>query len=910
MYQNRIIPFGIGLLVTLYCGIVMAQERVVVSGRVVGEEDNLPLADVIVQVASSGSFARTNQQGYYVLPPQQKGQLQLSFSLLGMLPTSYRLTLGGDTVFNVKMKVQSLSLKEVSVATKQKKIGSSVVIDRTAISHLQPTSLGDVLQLLPGQLARSPDMSSAQQINLRQVPSSSEAGRANALGTSIVLDGIPVSNNANMQYNVNILNSSPGVLPKFSSVAGRGIDLRQIPADQIESVEVVTGVPSVRHGDLTAGGVLVKRRAGAFRPQLTTRLNPLLFQQAVGMGFKLGKNGGILSMDHDYTNSIEDPRVTLSQYTRLGSQFAWSKGFAGDKIYSTTRLGWSNTLDNQKQDPDDLRYQSRTYSKDQSFNLGSNWQLNTGNSWFSSLTMDFGVTYGRQDSYVQELVTRDLFPVTDATEEGMHIARYGESEYLSKVTVSGRPLSIYNRLEGVLLSGKQLWKWQHKVLAGLEYRFDGNKGEGRMFDATRPPRQNYAVGDRPRSFAEVPALQQLAYYIEDQTTIDFGERTLDFHFGLRYDNIQPNGPFSGRFGNQLLPRMNLAMDIVKGLRIKGGYGMTAKSPTLSFMYPGKRYVDLVNYNYYAQNPAERLVVMTTKIFETDNTQLKSYVAKKGEFGLDYEIAGFRGYVTFYRDATNNAFGTNREVVVLPVARLAATSFPVGQPPVLAPEPAGYLPFYAGYDRSVNNRRIVNKGIEFQLVTPRLEKINTRFDLNGAWAQTIGYDNGESADYQKAIFSNVTPDRIAIYRSGFGNIGRRFSTKLSFETHFPELRFLLTGLVQTVWSVSNRNMDLSPYPIGYIDNNGQTVYLSPSQAMQPAYEPLRRNLSSTLSGTDQAPPLWLFNLRLSKEFKNNSRLAFYIDNIIADRGIYHNTLSNQLVARNQKLFFGAEFTLRL
>ncbi len=911
MHLNRIIPFGIGLLVCLGSEVLRAQQQTaIISGRVINKDDQRPLTDVVVQVVGSGNYVQSNQQGYFSLSPQKTGEIRLSFKLLGMQAQEQRYVLSRDTVVEIRMKIQSLALEEVSIATRQRRIGSSVMIDQTAIRHLQPSTLGDILQLLPGQLVRSPNMADAQQINLRQVPAGADAGRINALGTAIILDGIPASNNANMQYNVNILNSAPGTLPAFSSVAGRGVDLRQIPADQIESVEVITGVPSVRYGDLTAGGVMVKRRAGVFSPQFTTRINPLLFQQAAGMGFRLGRKGGVLSMDHDYSHSVEDPRNTLSQYTRLSSQLAWSKGFSDNLLFTTTRMGWSSTLDNQKQDPDELRYQRRIYSRERAFQVGSNWHLNTKSPWLSSVSMDVGINMGQQDSYLQEVVTRDLFPVSDSMEEGMHVARYGESEYLSKVRVSGRPVSIYNRLEGVFLAGKSIGSWRHKVIAGMEYRFDGNKGAGRVFDPSRPPRQNYAVGDRPRSFADVPSMQQLGYYLEDQTEFRFGARMFAFHFGFRYDNIQPKGPLKGKFGNQVLPRLNLATELMKGIRIKAGYGMTSKSPTLSFMYPGKRYVDLVNYNYYAQNPAERLVVMTTRVFETDNTQLKSYVSKKGEVGLDYELGDFRGYFTIYRDATHNAFGTNREVVVLQVARLKAESFPPGQVPVLAAEPESYQPFYAGYDRTVNNRRVINRGVEFQLVSPRLDKIHTRFELNGAWAQTISDDNGAAADYQKAIFSHVIPSRIAIYPSGFGNMGKRISTKLAFETHFSELRFLLTGLVQTIWSSSNRSMNLSPYAIGYIDRAGEIVYISPSEVSSEQFADLRRNLSTGLSGIDQAPPLWLFNLRLSKEFRNNSRLAFYVDNVIADRGMYHQTVSNQLVRRNQHLFFGAEFTLRL
>jgi outer membrane receptor protein involved in Fe transport len=134
---------------------------------------------------------------------------------------------------------------------------------------------------------------------LRQAPTASsrdpgpgtDAERANALGTSLVLDGVPLSNNANLQTTLTILNSGPAALPQFASSAGRGLDLRQFAADNVESVEVIRGIPSARHGDLTAGAILVTSRAGAQRPELRVRANPLTFEASTVAGWGSGARG-------------------------------------------------------------------------------------------------------------------------------------------------------------------------------------------------------------------------------------------------------------------------------------------------------------------------------------------------------------------------------------------------------------------------------------------------------------------------------------------------------------------------------------------------------------------------------------------------------------------------------------------
>lgn len=894
-----------------FTSVAFGQKNVRLKGTVVNSETRAPLTEVTIRLIGAETQAVSDASGAFNLSVPAMAKLQVKFSLLGYQSKTLVLFVRQDTTLQVALSVMSLALDEVSIVSTPNKIGSSNTIDKEAIKHVQATTLGDVLQLLPGQLATSFNLSSAQQINLRQTATNSDAARANALGTAVILDGIPLSNNANLQTNVTILNSGPGTLAPFSSVAGRGNDLRQIPADQIESVEVITGIPSARYGDLTSGGILVNTRAGVFKPQLTTRANPLMLQQAVGFGLKLGKNMGVLTMDNDIVHANDDPRNTVSQYTRISTQLTWSKAFLkAQKLITTTRLGLSSTLDNQKQDPDDLRYQRKIYSKDQSLRFATNLKFNTGLSWLSSLRADIGINYTKQDSYMQELVGRDLFPVSSSLVPGRYVARYGEAEYLSVVSTQGRPLSIYNRVEGVLFKTGTNKNTSHKLIAGWEYRFDGNKGDGRQFDPSRPPRQNYAVGDRPRSFQDIPALQQLSYYAEDLLTTTIWKKELQLSAGIRYDVLQPSNLVSGKFGGQWLPRFNLALQLVDELRLKAGYGIAAKSPTLSFLYPGNRYIDLVNFNYYAPNPAERLVVMTTHVFNTDNEQLRPYRSNKFEIDLDYQKNGFVGYVTAYKELVKGAFGTNREVKVLMVERLKAESLPPGQPPILSETPEAVVPFYAGYDVSVNNRRIENSGLEFQLTTPKLRQINTNFIFNGAWIRSTSFDDGAAVDYQKAIFSNVTPERVAIYESGFGNRGNRFNTSLRFQTHFPQFRFLLSGLAQTIWVNQNRSLNLNQFPIGYVDQTGRVTLLNEQEAKGEQYKDLRRALSGTLGVADKAPPLWYFSIKLTKEFKRSSSFSFYVDNVVGDSGQYLNVVSNSYVRRNPSLFFGAEFTIHL
>ena len=100
-------------------------------------------------------------------------------------------------------------LREIVVtASEARGLTSGSRIDRAAMQHLQPTSFADLLELIPGNVSKDPDMGSASTITLRETGGVSATGQKTALGndyaitslgTSFVVDGAPVNNDANLQ---------------------------------------------------------------------------------------------------------------------------------------------------------------------------------------------------------------------------------------------------------------------------------------------------------------------------------------------------------------------------------------------------------------------------------------------------------------------------------------------------------------------------------------------------------------------------------------------------------------------------------------------------------------------------------------------------------------------------------------
>ncbi len=887
--------------------VLVAQSIVQFRGQVQAQGTKQPVSDVMVQLIETNQWSISDEAGHFQFQRLQPGAYTLVFRRVGWvtLQQNFTLTQANATEVVFVLQESSLALQEVTVTARETKLQSSSLIEQQAIRHVQPISLADVLQLVPGQLAVNPDLSNPQQILLRQAPIGAAGNRANALGTAVLLDGIPQSNNANLQLDNTILNSAPGSLPPFSSTANRGLDLRQIPADQIISVEVIRGVPSARYGDLTAGAVLVNTRAGVFTPTLTTRINPNLIQAGAGVGFKTSTYS-TLSIDADIVSSQDDPRDFNNAFSRLNTQLTWSHNWQQNSpLRSTFRLGLYQGLDQSRQDPDAQNPLRSRQSNDRGIRFSMHHQYQPGWQWLNSLNLDAGLTYARQEGYFQDLIVRDIFPVSNALRDTTMAVGFGQSEYLNQTTVDGRPLNLYGRLElntrwttGILI---------HQLTAGAEARLDANNGFGRQFDPRTPPRQNYSVGDRPRSFRDIPTMYQLAPYLENKTQWTFLGRDWILQAGLRYDYLWLDD--AAQEARQVLsPRLNMGMELLPGQWLRAGYGHTAKMPTLSVLYPNPTFYDLVNFNYYALDPAERLAVVTTRKITPDTRQITPYIARKWEIGAD--LFNSRLHITYFEERTTGAYQTIRSLQRFEVARLAAVEFPPGMPPILAEEPVETVLFWAAYDTPQNTLSLFSRGIEFSFDQP-IRRWGTTINLNGAWIRSSTQQDAPFLDANRAIFASQTQSLIPIYPAGEGQETQRFNTSLRIIQHIPSLKFIVSALVQTVWVEANRLRDFSPYPEALLNLEGGLEQLSMDERRLAAFQNLRRGLNPVQLEWQKRPPLWLFNLRLTKELSEGLGFSFYVNNVWASRPLFVSNLSNAPQVRNQpNLFFGAEIFIKI
>jgi len=902
MRVNIVQAIAFASLLQMAC-ITFAQERrAVLSGSVRAAEDGQPLQDVLVRVVGISAFTLTDARGFYRLERLPQTKVDVVFERIGLVRevVSVELTELENTL-DVSLRYVSFKSAEVIVTAKENaqggELGTTSRIERSAIEHVQASSLADVLQLLPGQLAQNPTLSGVRQSLLRQASLSvsaanpSAADRANALGTAIVLDGVPLSNNANLQTNLTILNSAPGTLPPFASTEGRGLDLRQFSADIIESIEVIRGIPSARHGDLTVGAILVQTRATAYAPQVRLRLNPQTFESTLGAGWNLFERRTSLTAELNFTRSQDDPRRTEETFSRLIANLAWSQQWDNAaRLTTTLRTNFYTTIDERQVFAQD-RQQVERFAQDRGLRLNLSSILRFDDDSRAKLTWTASLNYAEQLGRFQELITRadGRFPLSDATTDTTKPGIFGDIEYLNRTRVQGLPLNLYSRLE---LTYKTLFSGtSHQFFVGTEFRLDQNRGEGRVFNVFEPPRQNYSVGERPRPFSDVPALVQLGFYLEDRIAAEILGKNFLAQAGLRFDNIQPRGVFDGTFGSALSPRLNLTLEILDGIWLRGGYGVTVKSPTLSQLFPDRKYFDLVGFNYFAPNPAERLVMITTRVVEPKNPNARYFSATKSEIGVDLSIGGMSANVVAFRENTAGAFGINRLPVVLTYPRFRLVSAPAGRPPEIAV--AAIDTFIGAYDMPVNSRDIFSEGLELTLDLPEWSAVRTSLNLTGAYLRSRIIDNSLFFNTD-VIFGTTPPNRIDVFQSGGGRESQLLTTSLRFITRIPELSMVVSLLAQTIWIETDRPFNRGNQPIGFVDRQGNLNLIAdlPPQQPQPGLE-------------SQRPILWLFNARLTKELPSGIRFAFFVNNALADRPLFFNPATGQSTQRNPTLFFGAE-----
>lgn len=922
-----------------------------VSGFVLEAETRkpIPYATVFIPDLLIGTSAR--EDGAFTLNHVRPGKLKLEVRFMG------RISL--DTVIQVNANVTNLRfylqeenfrLNEVHITAENSKAGqaTSSKISRLAMDHMQATSLGDVMQLLPGGLATNPNLGYASQLNLRMISENAsgipgvtdgeeEAANMNSLGTLIIRDGAPVSNNANLQTVSPAITGAGTALGGTSSPAG-GVDVRAISTDNIESIEVIRGIPSVEYGDLTSGAVIINSKAGREPFRLRFKTNENIYQVSAGKGFNLGGKKGSLNISGDYAYNVTDPMQSYVYYQRAAAKVMYSNIFLHDVLRSNTSVEVIYGDNKRKQNPDDERLQLKSNGRDLGIAFNTNGIFDLDYGWLKNLRYTLAVNYMNKKSYEQRLLTNATYQYSMTTTDGAILSNRpgvdlyddqgnkltnipaGEetlyanmlpNDYLTRYDIEGKELNVFAKVMANFV--KQGNRINNRILVGADFKSDGNNGDGKTFDPATPPyRVNTSLYSsfRPRKYSDIPFVNQLGVYAEENFSLNFARRNLNLQLGIRYDKL---------FGHQDIwtPRLNASLDVLpKTFTLRGGYGETAKMPTVLYLHPEKAYFEMVNFVSLTDDKipeAQRLMMTTTRVFDTENKDLEIAKNRKAEVGFDLNIKGVRLAVTAFQERMNNGYS----MAYLPTTFKSVENkqYKSGELPadgVTAPAltEKGTYRVLMKYMTPQNNITINTRGLEFDLNLGRFEAIRTAFSVNGAWLRTERFNNGYTY-YEKGSEDPAKAPHVGIYEAAMRkNYSERMATTFRVTHNIPDIGFVVTLSAQVLWKEANwSRFGNDSIPVSYISKeDGQVYPFDPAKKEDAEFTAIMRTVNQKDRIRESMPPTLCMNLYLTKEIKDYLRVSFFANNMFSSRPLYKQKRTiGSYERRNIPLFFGLELS---
>ncbi|MDR3132968.1 MAG: TonB-dependent receptor [Prevotellaceae bacterium] len=873
-----------------------------------------PIEFAVVTLLPANVHTLTDAQGAFSFPQTDAGKLTLRIQFIGMetIDTTVRVTAGQPNYFTFGMKNVDFRLEEVTVVATQSKAGQSTAshISRQAIDHLQASTLGDLMQLLPGVAISNPDMNSANTINIRGT------GANNSLGAAIIVDGVQLSNNANLQAFAATMNGDAGD-------AAAGVDTRMIALDNIESVEVIRGIPSAEYGDLTSGAVIVKSRAGKDPLKVKFKANPDVYQASVSKGFLLHDKGGVLNLSGDYLYTVKKPTEAYAFYQRLAVKALWTATFRNN-LYAATSLDITYGKDTRTSNPNDNAIDFREKAQETGIAIGHNARLNVNKGWLKSLEWTIAGKYNHKHAWTHEMLYNATGLYSTAMADGSVVAsRPGlqvydnagneitrlagnawatilPNEYYTEWSVYGKEINLNAKLKANF--NKQWGNSHNRLLAGADFKTDGNVGKGKVYDEQNPPLRafnNKAYRNRP--YHDIPFIYQLGVFVEDYYRHAFGERYLHLAAGARLDYINRK--------TVLAPRLNASFDLFpETLALRAAYGVTAKAPTLLYLYPENAYFD------YLLTPTigpEEILLSETHIFPAQNPNLEIATNRKIEIGTDLLLRKkYRLSLTAYDELRENDYSfanTLNTFRLVEYRQYSIDHWVAGAPPILQLDNTYHV--FASYSEPGNNSYSHNRGVEFELDLGRFDALRTSFYLNGAWERRTAKNLGYS--FSTLPNENALEQHIGVYeKARLRYETETWLTTLRITHNIPPIGFVITLTSQIRWRHNTWTVygnDMFEKYISYHD--GKIQDFDPAKKDDPEFQYLFPGINNQRGLVEKSIPTLFFHLNLSKELGDYFTASFFANNVFNSRPAYESTVTpGSFIESGADIFFGFDLKI--
>ncbi len=896
-------------------GAVMRQEaQNVIAGSVKEAKTDEPVIGAIIRLGEDYLWTSTDNEGRFMFEDVQKGDYILEISCLGYVTSTIQAHSGTQNL-SITLHQNSLALDEVVVTAQKAKDGlsSSHNLGRDALNHLQLSNMTDIAALLPGGKTSNPDLTSAETFSLRE--GGSTTGNA-AFGTAGEVDGVRIGNNAS-----------------FGDMGGG--DTRSVAVENIESIEVITGVPSAEYGDLNSGMVKINTRKGRTPTNITFSVNPRTYQASASKGIDLQKDNGVLNVSAEWARAIKKLISPYESYTRTGITLGYSNNIAkGLRLEAgfTGNIGGMNSKD----DPDAF---SGQYQKERDNvlrgNLALSWQLNK--PWITNLKFDASVNFNdnlyhfhKYESYASNQ------PSVHAEQTGYFLADRLPLTYFSDQIIDSKELDIAASL-------KYSWhkRWddiKSNLKAGVQWKANGNTGEGEYYEDPSLAANGY----RPRPYSQYPFMHNISAYAEEHLTFPVAGTKFELTAGLRLENVTiKNSLYKNK--TTLSPRFNARWEFNENIALRGGWGITEKLPSYFILYPKQEYRDIQTFGF-SHGAKTSYIYYTQPFTVTYNPDLKWQRNSNSEIGVDAEFGGVKMNLTGFYNVTKGPYNFMNVYepysynilqrpadFVIPAEAQITVDHQTGMVYVRGNEDEYWTPMdvkvtdrtFAKSTKQNNSADVKRAGAEIVLEFPEIQAIRTKFRLDASYTYTKYLNEQLSAYYQNGWSHTTLPDRsyqyVGIYANGGGSnavangkITNNLDANITAITHIPQARIIITCRLEM--SLLRRSRNLSEYdgktyaftvsetsnaptgndvyagnsytavrPVSYMDLDGNIHPFTDAEAANPEFANLiLKSANAYTFALDGYGPYMSANLSITKEIGDHISLSFFANNFTNSR----------------------------
>ena len=901
-----------------------------IEGRVVDARSGEAVYGVAVSIEDSGIWATTDEKGQFSFDELNRGTYVLSFQCLGYKEKSVEVMLGGNTkprgdveivtkgevcTLTVRLELNSLALDGVTVTAERAKDGLStnLRLGADALNHLQMSNVTDIAALLPGGKTVNPDLTSENTISLRGGGLTS--GNA-AFATAVEVDGVRLGNNAS-----------------FGSMSG--VDTRNIAVENIESIEVITGVPSAEYGDLNSGMVRINTKKGSTPGTVTFAANPKTYQVSLAKGIDLQENRGVLNVSAEWTRATAKLSSPYSSYTRRGFSFGYSNTFK--KVLRleagfTGNIGGMNTED----DPD-AYVGTWTKVRDNVFrgNVSLTWLLRK--PWITNLKMDASINYNDNLSHEHGYESSaSNQPAVHSELQGYYVADRLPTTYFYDLIEDSKELDYAASLK---------YEWNRKfgganskLKAGVQWKATGNVGKGEYYEDMSVAADGY----RARPYTDYPYMHNVAAYLEEDFTFPIGKTSLEISAGVRMENVFVEDTEYDKV-QSFSPRFNARWKINDCLAIRAGWGITEKLPSYYILYPVQEYRDIQVFGF-SHGDSSTYVYYTQPYSMLYNENLKWQRNINAELGIEASFWGTsvslvgwfnqtRYPYTYYNTYTPFSY----DIMELPDGYTVPDD-----PQIMVDSQTGtvYLrgsdsdywtamnvkvtdkTFYES-DLPSNGNDIFRAGAELIIDFPEIKPISTQLRLDGNYSFTRYIDNTLTYFYRTGWSHSIESDKsyeyVGIYANGGngsstvnGKVSHKIDANITAITRIPQARLVVTcrlemSLLNSFWNlsqykgkeyafnVSESGTDATGgsiydgdsytaiYPVMYMDEDGVLHEFTETEASDPAFANLILKSGNAYTFAKDGYGVYMSaNLSITKEMGDHVSLSFYANNFTNSR----------------------------